>query len=81
MPFAKSECKYTNPVTGILDFCKQKFCRPLLCRQWTRGPQNNWLGNQPSADFSGTERKKEEIEEIEEKEHDETKKGPPPGGA
>ncbi len=24
---------YTNPATGIHDFCKQKFCRPLLCRQ------------------------------------------------
>ncbi len=32
--------KYTNPARGILDFCKQKFCRPLLCCQWTRGPQN-----------------------------------------
>ncbi len=58
--------KYTNPARGILDYCKQKFCRPLLCRQ---------LSNQPSADFSGTERKKEE------KEHGETIKGPPPGGA
>ncbi len=36
--------------------------------------------NQPSADFSGTERKKEK-EEIEEKEHGETIKGPPQGGA
>ena len=25
--FIKS--KYTNPTRGILDFCKQKFCRPL----------------------------------------------------
>ncbi len=33
------------------------------------------VSNQPSADFSGTERKKEE------KEHGETIKGPPPGGA
>ncbi len=66
--------KYTNPARGILDFCKQKFCWPLLCRQWTRGPQ--------SADFSGTERKeKEEKEEKEEQEHGETIKGPPPGGA
>ena len=32
--------KYTNPARGILDFCKQKFCRPLLCSQWTRGPWN-----------------------------------------
>ena len=23
--------KYTNPARGILDFCKQKFYRPLLC--------------------------------------------------
>ncbi len=35
------------------------------------------LGMQPSADFSGIERKKEK----EEKEHGETIKGPPPGGA
>ena len=27
--------KYTNPALGIIDFCKQKFCRPLLCSQWT----------------------------------------------
>ena len=71
--------KYTNPARGILDFCKQKFCRPLLCGQWTRGPQNIYkpkrLGNQPRADFSGTERKKEE------KEQGESIKGPPPGGA
>ncbi len=26
--------KYTNPARGILDFCKQKFYRPLLCRPW-----------------------------------------------
>ncbi len=42
-------------------------------------PCNNWLNNQPSADFSGTERK--EKEEKEEKEHGETIKGPPPGVA
>ncbi len=42
-------------------------------------PGNNWLSNQPSADFSGTERK--EKEEQEENEHGETIKGPPPGGA
>ncbi len=38
-----------------------------------------YTNNQPSADFSGTERK--EKEEKEEKEHGETIKGPPPGGA
>ncbi len=27
--------KYTHPARGILDFCKQKFCRPLLFSQWT----------------------------------------------
>ena len=27
--------KYTNPARGILDFCKQKFYRPLLCSPWT----------------------------------------------
>ncbi len=30
--------KYTNPAKGILDFCKQKFYRPLLIMQpgpWT----------------------------------------------
>ncbi len=26
--------KYTNPARGILDFCQQKFYRPLLCSQW-----------------------------------------------
>ncbi len=25
----------TNPARGILDFCKQKFYRPLLCSPWT----------------------------------------------
>ncbi len=37
--YAIFNCKYTDPARGILDFCKQTFCRPLLCRQWTRGPQ------------------------------------------
>ncbi len=57
---SKDHVKYTNPARGILDFCKQKFCRPLLCRQWTRGPHNIYKlnVNQPSADFSRTERKK-----------------------
>ncbi len=27
--------KYTNPARGILDFCKQKFYRPLPCSPWT----------------------------------------------
>ncbi len=27
--------KYTNPARGIIDFCKQKFYRPLLCSPWT----------------------------------------------
>ena len=37
----------------------------------------DFKSHQPSADFSGAERKKEK----EEKEHSETIKGPPPGGA
>ncbi len=24
----------------LISKVKQKFCRPLLCRKWTRGPQN-----------------------------------------
>ncbi len=31
----KAKQKYTNPARGILDFCKQKFYRPLLCHPWT----------------------------------------------
>ena len=30
--------KYTNPARGILDFCKQKFCRPLPCSQGAPHP-------------------------------------------
>ncbi len=30
-----SKLKYTNPARGILDFCKQKFYRPLLYSPWT----------------------------------------------
>ncbi len=29
------DVKYTNPARGILDFCRQKFCRPLLSSPWT----------------------------------------------
>ncbi len=31
----KYQIKYNNPARGILDFCKQKFYRPLLCSPWT----------------------------------------------
>ncbi len=31
----KFDSKYTNPARGILEFCRQKFCRPLLSSQWT----------------------------------------------
>ncbi len=37
--------KYTNPARGILDFCKQKLCRPLLFSQWTGGPRNAYKVN------------------------------------
>ena len=60
--------KYTNPARGILNFCKQKFCRRFLCSQWTRGPFP------PSADLSQTEREREK-----EKEHGEPTKRPPSG--
>ncbi len=29
----KAKVKYTNPARGNLDFCKQKFKRPLPCNQ------------------------------------------------
>ena len=47
--------KYTNPARGILNFCKQRFYRPLLCYPWAL-----------CADFSGTERvrEKEQVQTI-----------------
>ncbi len=71
--------KYTNPARGILTFASKSWRRLLSCNVSefpTYYFKVQLLSQEPSADFSGTEREREK-----EKEHGEAIKGPPPGGA
>ena len=42
----KPTYKYTNPARGMLDFCKQKFCRPVVEKMWSPGPLGDVVTNQ-----------------------------------
>ena len=68
------ELKYTNPARGILDFCKQKFYRPLLCSPWTLYSMYNLAENLKSYSERDREREPETCTNL---------KKPPPltGGA
>ncbi len=50
--------KYTNPARGILDFCKQKFLRPIPCRQWTKNQPCAFLGLNEFWDWTKKRRKR-----------------------